>query len=375
MNRILFVVILLTFTLPAAGQRILRASDAAGETTAFIVGDSPLVHTTQLLPVDESGRLIVGDETKQARAAMAALDRVLDGARAEKIVKINVVAASQLAADAARRVIPQQTGGEPPAMSFVVGALPMANARVAMDAIAIGKNPRAARPRAMVLPPGPRVYISGQAEKGDSPADAAARTLAKLMGTLEFVGASANDVVQARCFLTPIDSAAEVAAEVDRAFGGRIPLIFVEWKSDLPIEIEMIARCPTAPAGAPAVEYLTPPGVTGSPLFARVVRINRGDTIYLSGIYSEAAGDGEQQVTSIFEQLKSRLSNHGGDMQHLAKAIYYVSDGDASKKLNDLRPKYYDPKRPPAASKAMVPGVGMADRSIVVDMIGVVPSK
>src|SRR5688500_13411869 len=201
MNRLLFVVILLTLTLPAVGQRILRASDAARETTAFIVGDSPLIHTTPLLPVDESGRLIVGDETKQAQATMAALDRVLDAARAEKIVKINVVAASQAAADAAKKMILQQTGGEPPAMSFVVGALPMANARVAMDAIAIGKNPRAARPRAMVLPPGPRVYISGQAEKGDSPADAAARTLAKLMGTLEFVGASANDVVQARCFL------------------------------------------------------------------------------------------------------------------------------------------------------------------------------
>ena len=40
-------------------------------------------------------------------------------------------------------------------------------------------------------------------------------------------------------------------------------------------------------------------------------------------------------------------------------------------KLNELRPKFYDPKRPPAASKAFVPGVGLAGPSLMIDMIAV----
>jgi hypothetical protein len=58
-------------------------------------------------------------------------------------------------------------------------------------------------------------------------------------------------------------------------------------------------------------------------------------------------------------------------MRHLVKATYYVSDEDASKQLNALRSKYYDPRRPPAASKAMVPGIGVAQRSISIDMIAI----
>ncbi|MDB5264114.1 MAG: putative translation initiation inhibitor, yjgF family, partial [Adhaeribacter sp.] len=49
-----------------------------------------------------------------------------------------------------------------------------------------------------------------------------------------------------------------------------------------------------------------------------------------------------------------------------------VSGDQSSTHLNELRPKYYDPKRPPAASKALVKKVGMAGKSITLDMIGVV---
>ena len=49
-------------------------------------------------------------------------------------------------------------------------------------------------------------------------------------------------------------------------------------------------------------------------------------------------------------------------------------DEDASQQLNEVRPRYYDPKRPPAASKATVHGVGLKQRSITLDMIAV-PAK
>jgi 3-keto-disaccharide hydrolase len=43
----------------------------------------------------------------------------------------------------------------------------------------------------------------------------------------------------------------------------------------------------------------------------------------------------------------------------------------ASKVLNDLRPGYYDRKRPPAASKAMVSGIGPPGKTITLDMIAI----
>ena len=66
------------------------------------------------------------------------------------------------------------------------------------------------------------------------------------------------------------------------------------------------------------------------------------------------------------------LQQAGSDFRHLAKATYYVSNDQTSARLNEIRPKFYDPKRPPAASKALVRGVGVAGTGISIDMIGVV---
>jgi enamine deaminase RidA (YjgF/YER057c/UK114 family) len=108
--------------------------------------------------------------------------------------------------------------------------------------------------------------------------------------------------------------------------------------------------------------------MTASPIYSRVSRINDGRRIYASGLYG-AGEDGAAQVKDIFAQLDDVLKKSGSDFHHLAKATYYVSTDDASKKLNELRPSYYDPKRPPAASKASVVGVGVKDRGITIDMI------
>jgi hypothetical protein len=53
------------------------------------------------------------------------------------------------------------------------------------------------------------------------------------------------------------------------------------------------------------------------------------------------------------------------------KATYYISTDEASAKLNQLRPRFYDPQRPPGASKAPVAGTGRAGKTITLDMIAV----
>jgi len=58
-------------------------------------------------------------------------------------------------------------------------------------------------------------------------------------------------------------------------------------------------------------------------------------------------------------------------MRHLAKATYYVADHDAARWVDRVRPRVFDPDRPPAASKVMVHAVGMVGRTMTVDMIAV----
>lgn len=275
------------------------------------------------------------------------------------VVKLNLVAADAQAASAARETIRKfYPEGERPAVSLVLGAT-RRRMPLELDAIEATHPPRQ---RSLL-------FISGQAEKGETPVEAAEKTLAGLVRTLKWLGSSPADVVQARCFLNAMPARRDVADAAHEA--GLVPMSFIHWKSNLPVEIELIANGPVSGAGAPAIEYLTPPGTTASPLFARVVRVNHGDLIFVGDLYAAKPGDGEAQVLSIFEQLKAVLQRTKSDLKHLAKATYLVSDNDASQQLNALRPKFYDPERPPAASKAMVPAVGMPDRSISLDMIAV----
>ena len=345
-----FVIGLVVFagTLDAATP-LKRIANAGGDTVAVTVpADVGLEHTRQYFDRDPASLL-------------KEMDFPPDG-----VVKLNVVAATPAAAEAAREAIRKHFESQSrPAVSVVVVSLLRPDVSVAMDAVVVSKD---------AAPPGARIYISGQAELiAKSPDGATAKTIAGLLGTLELVGCKPADVVQAKCFLTPMSAAAQVIREFENAMPELDHrLVFVEWKSELPIEIELIAVSPTPPpTDAPAVEYLTPPGKQASPLFARVVRVNRGDLIYVGDMYGAEAGSGEAQVTSIFAQLQDVLKQTNSDLQHLVKATYYVSDGDASKQLNVLRPNYYVPYRPPAASKAMVPVVGMKDRSISIDMIAI----
>src|SRR5688500_18455313 len=238
-------------TLWAEQLRYVRVGD---ETVAAVVsGSAALVHTGQILSMDEGGRM-----------ALVAVEESLNraGADGSGIVKLNVVASTPQVAEAVRREIAKRYPADArPPVSYVVGQLPHGQ-KLGIDAVALlqratGLSNSAAR----TLRAGPRIYVSGQAEKGSAPAEAAAKTLARLINTLEFVGSKPADVVQLKCFLTPMSAAPNVMAEIHKVFGKQqMPFVLVEWKSDLPIEIELVATAPPAAADAPPVEYFTPTG-------------------------------------------------------------------------------------------------------------------
>jgi enamine deaminase RidA (YjgF/YER057c/UK114 family) len=362
----------------------------SGTSMAAVVGNLPLVHTAQLLPVNGQGKLVgVDDPAAQVEQVLANLEAALAEARSglDRLVKVNVYVTRPETVDTVKKAFARKfPAAARPAVSFVAGKLAQPDALVALDAVAVSaldpgpavkllssaKLHRSTGAHAAVLPAGARVYVSGQAEKGKDLAEATRRTLESLRATLKFLELTDAHVVQLKAFYHPVAQLGDVQAEVAKFFGDRPvpPLVFVEWTMPLPIEIELIAWAGKERDGE-VIEYLTPPGVQASPIYSRVARINCGPSIFISGLYANQAKDAETEIQDVFATLGKLLEKTGSDLRHMAKATYYVSTDQTSRKLNELRPKYYDPRRPPAASKAVVPGVAAADRTLTLDMIAV----
>jgi enamine deaminase RidA (YjgF/YER057c/UK114 family) len=373
---LLGLVVLGTMSSRAAADDLheIEPNEATGTSRAVVVGDVPLAHTAQLLPLDARGAVAGKDAAQQCGRLLDDLQSMLRdaGSGLDRLVKLNLYLTRAEDVPAMEKTLAHRfRGGRKPAVSFVVTRLPVADALVGLDAIAMAgeRRPASDATKVAILPPGSRVYVSGQAERADSLAEATRKTLEAMRVTLKHVGVDENQVVQLKAFLKPATGAADVRAEMTKFFGSRPvpPVVFVEWDSPLPIEIELIAAGGPARAGEP-VEYITPPALRASPVFSRVARINHGPTIYASGLFGDA-GDAAAQVTSIFTDMGRLLGKCGSDLRHLVKATYYVATPDASKALDELRPRFYDARRPPAASKAKIAGTGRPGRDLTLDMI------
>lgn len=378
----------------ASSVRFITPDAATGSSRAVVVASRDLIHTAQILPLDQRGQLVgAGDASQQLVQLRANLVRMLAtcDSKLSDIIKIQAYVADEQAAEAFRAGLAEQFDGpQKPAVTFVETALPHSGALVACDVVAVSGSKRDSVQRigeaeqfggltgsaAAILPSGTQVYISGQAEQGDgSLADATRQTMASLGRTLDHLQLDRAHVVHIKAFLTPMNDVKEFERAVASFFPNENapPVAVVQWQSSLPVEIEMVVAGP--PGDSPpsrSLEYLTPPGMTASPVFARVTRFDSDTVIYLSGIYGTAAdASAAEQVTSIFEQMQQTLDQAGSDLKHLAKATYYVATEDTSAQLNEQRPRYYDPQRPPAASKAIVAGVAQHGAGLTVDMIAI----
>jgi len=375
---------------PVPALRSLEPDPATGTSLAVVVGDAPLLHTAQLLPLNRKGELVgAGDVAAQTEQVLANLAVVLGRPELSKapIAKLNFVLAQDDARPKVQAVLAKVLRrGFLPAVSFVTGDLPHRGALVAMDAVVLmdASPPRESAPPVYpspgvslvsMLPAGPKVFVSGMADT-NSLLIATRRTLEKLLAAIGHLGLAKADVVQLKVFLQPMSEVAAVRKEVADFFGGKAPpTIFVEWISpppNPPIEIELIAAARGDFSNEQeSVSFLTPPGATSTKVYSRVVRVNHGELVYVSGLYGDTSPDAAGQIREMFGTLRDAVKWAGSDLEHLAKATYYVTDNDASNKLNDIRPEFYNPQRPPAASKAKVKGVGLVGKTVAMDMIAV----
>ena len=361
---------------------------------AVVVPDVPLVQTTQLLPLDSQGKPL-GNAGKQTSQLLKNLQKLLAeaGSGLQHLVRLNLyIAQEEDIEEIGKQMGRSLKGRASPALTRVITVLPVAGAKVAADALAVAPVQqtltgvsylRVASSGSLslaglsILPAGRKVYVSGQAGRGQL-LEATAKTMEELEATLKFLGLGWEDVVQLKVFLHPMSRMEEVrGAMAGHIKNGKVPpLAFVEWISNLPIEIELVAsgnRLADQWKSNEPVSYITPAGLTASPVYSRVGVIHAGQSVYVSGMYGDTSGNAEQEVRSLFIQLRELLKLAGTDFDHLVKATYYVASDGSSKLLNDLRPDFYDPKRPPAASKAMVKGAGRKGHNLTLDMIAVAP--
>ena len=388
--RPIFPVILLMVThmvsTAHAEPKLRRIADPAdsNQAAAVVVANAALIHTTQLMPVGEDGS-VPESLDKQFDVLFGRLDTILTAHSADRsdVVKLNFYVTDASVRDATLGFLKKWQATEAaPATCWVTTALPNRGAKVAIDAIiATGHSPQGDKPtlktandsrwaETAVLPTGDVVYVSGQAENGDLPS-ATRETLGALRRTLEHMHLTRDHIVEIKCFVTPMEDVAVVNEQIAAFFGESPipPVSHVEWESTgYPIEIELVAAAPASQSDE-TVTWSAPPWMKTSPVYSRVATIHGNTRIYVSGLYSAEPGDGLSQVNGVFAGLKKILAEANSDVLHLAKATYYVSDDDASSQLNVIRPSIYDPKRPPAASKAMVKGVAKEGRSLTLDMI------
>lgn len=363
----------------------------AGMSQAVIVQGFPLVHTRQLLPLDTAGKVVgEGSVDKQIQQALDNLQAVLKdaGSGLDKLVRLNIYALSPATVTRVRELLSQRLGPTVrPVITSVLTPLTCRGALVALDAVATGadggKTVKLVRCEgvagrkdcadAAVLPRGGVAYLSGQPEEGGLTEFATTRSMANLIKTLKLLKLSTEHIVQIKVFLRPATSAEEVLQQVQAFFPGRTtpPVTFVEWFAAVPIEIEMVAQLPVSDGTAKKLEFFSPPEYRLSNVFSKVALVRTERQIYISGLYAEVPSRGEPQGQYVFQQLQDIVAKTGSDMRHLAKATYYVADHDAARWVDRIRPRVFDPDRPPAASKVMVHAVGMVGRTMTVDMIAV----
>jgi enamine deaminase RidA (YjgF/YER057c/UK114 family) len=381
-------------TLPSAELAYFEPYSTNGTSKADVVGNFSLVHTTQILPFEAPGKILPGQAADQTMWVLANLRHALSFARSDisQLIKLNVYISNTNDISIVKQTLARglvQTNK--PAVVFVVTSLPAPKALVALDAVAVQRFPFQTPKLKWVFPPdsyereictasvlppgGPIVYVSGMADTNRLP-DATRLTLAKLMSAIGHLGLTKSDVVQLKAFFQPMSEVAVVRkAIVDFFQSNAPPCVFVEWISpppNPPIEIELIAAGKADSTNASeSVTFLTPPGTSSTKVFSRVAKVNHGNLIYISGLYGLNAQDSSSEVREIFQSLGKILKSTGSDFEHLVKATYYVSDDVAGTKLNDIRPEFFNPLGPPAASKAKVRAVGVPDKTVMVDMIAV----
>jgi 2-iminobutanoate/2-iminopropanoate deaminase len=125
---------------PVANLTCIEPDSTTGTSKAVIAHNLSLVHTTQILLVDQKGQIVPGGLSNQTQQVLASLRAVLGSARCdlETVAKLNVyISLSNDMSMVSQALAREFSHANKPAATFVVTLLPNPAARVAMDAVSV----------------------------------------------------------------------------------------------------------------------------------------------------------------------------------------------------------------------------------------------
>ena len=388
-----FAVCAVSFTVstPAkAGDLTHHAKPDSPFSYAVTVERGDLAYTRQILAIDADQ----GDFGARVLMEKLGMIAALRDAKLSDVVRLNIFLADdseELRTAAEKMVVDHWPSGKTPAVTFIPGRIP-GDVPLACDAVialdqetedVVPINEDAANLRFKIdafVAPAARdiIYASGRALKGKTYEESVPATINVLLDDFVFTqGATRNDVLQIRAYVGDLDHWAEAERLIQQTLGTDVtpPIVFIQWAKTDSVEIELITSAPQKAKTAETVSFQTPETLKKSPVYSRIALLHSDTVTFMSGIVGTTNESPEAQVVSLFDELKLRAEAVGSDLRHLVKATYLVSDRDVDQAVNALRPNYYDPERPPAASKIFRESIGVDDRHLLVDMIAVPVAK
>jgi len=276
----------------------------------------------------------------------------------------------------ATTILPSQLPGEVPIACDAVIALNSSSEKV--EPVLQDKARLRFKYDAMVAPAGRDIlFASGRVGKGDSLKIAIAESMKFHKEDLAPLKINLADAIQVKAFIPDVTKWEEAEKLIESSFGegGAPPIIFVQWSRENSVEIELVLATPEHIENEEGVSFFIAEGAKASPVYSRNGRLHGDHIIFFGGMTGKASTLPEMQVKSLFQGLKKKVAIVGSDMRHLVKATYFVSDNDVDKEVTPQRKVFYDPKRPPAASKISCASIGYENFGLLVDMIAVGKGK
>lgn len=367
MRKLLCLLILLSLASPAFPQKKKKGKKEAPEITQTleVLPEPPTAiaaETARLAfavsPLSNKGLL-----SQQARDALKAVRAASHGGA---IVKLRAF----VAGNGDLRRIPSivseilSEAHQPlPAVSTVfVGALPLEGAQVQFEAIYVEKK---------TVNPSGLAFFSGQvvratADKPRPLAEVFGESLANLQTAVKH---SAAEMLSVTCYVSHLESVADLQSRLTGAFPKASQTLVQLQRVIGPslTECEGIGRLTAAPAQA--VEFVNPEGLTKSPAYTQVVKVNTPKVVFTTT--QQSFGLDATAMRLMMDRLKKMLESTSASFDQIAMAHIYSLSGPATEGFRAVRGGYYSAQTPPASTLLVFEGLPSNDATLGVDLIAV----
>ena len=250
-----------------------------------------------------------------------------------------------------------------PAVSTVfVGALPLEGAQVQIEAVYLEKK--------SVNPAG-LAFFSGQlvratADKPRPMAEVFGESLSNLQSAAQ---KSSAEMLRVTCYVSHLEGIPDLQSRMTGAFPKAVQTLVQLQRVTGPslTECEGVGRLATAPAAA--VEFFNPEGLTKSPAYSQVVKVNAPKVVFTTT--QQSFGLDAAAMRLMMDRLKKMLDSTNADFDQVAVAYIYSLTGPATEQFRAVRGSYYNAKSPPASTLLVFEGLPSNDATIGVDLVAI----